>query len=709
MSIRNKLKSKVSNIQNQLIDYSKEILDKDLLDLSENDLSVLSTNENTRDLFYDKIIIFFKDKGFEFKKFALNPKYYGLILRNGNEKYNNKLMFWLINGKFMIRFDNDGTFNSYRVKHFIRIILNSLTNFNDNTIKTVSESIRDKLKSKVNEINQQKIEFIENNKITPDNFQIIIDKYGKTNYEIDDLVFNKLSDNKKEEIMKLRNKLLYHQQRIFYYLNLLKEIVSKKGLLKDNIEIDLIEDWESMGFVHYGYIYNNDIDIIGTYNVDSDSFNLDNEGLNNIIYSSLYESIKHKLKSKSNKIEKQKEEYIKEILEKSLKEITYSDLRLLSENEETRILFYNKVIEFLKENGISSRLNKLKYIGVLVEPNDKYTKTLMFWLKDGEIKLLDDIEDNNWLRFYEMKEFIDVILHTYKVGYKAKGMGLPLFLFTNLAEGIRDKLKSKSSEIEKQKEEYIKEIMEKPLKEITHSDIRVLEIKDLEKLGSMICDNIKPLNCRCSASKTLNIRGDLNFYLNGNIEISENFGFNFLISNDRFDITKWRRSDGNYSKSLSNLGELFDFISHFTKEKLTEQNSELEGKEFNIPQFVKDEINKKRVEYGMSTKRSNYLLGQERISYYELKRLKNYFDNNDSDSVEYQVIGGNIIKSWVESILNQHRGQIHKKKEILYDIGLDNQFKKTHTKNKGVMVKPTLGVDKVASDSRKLFNNLKGN
>jgi predicted DNA-binding protein len=707
MSIRNKLKSKVSNIQNQLIDYSKEILDKDLLDLSENDLSVLSTNENTRDLFYDKIIIFFKDKGFEFKKFALNPKYYGLILRNGNEKYNNKLMFWLINGKFMIRFDNDGTFNSYSVKHFIRIILNSLTNINDNTIKTVSESIRDKLKSKVNEINQQKIEFIENNKITPDNFQIIIDKYGKTNdtvirvYEIDDLVFNKLSDNKKEEITKLRNKLLYHQQRIFYYLNLLKEIVSKKGLLKDNIEIDLIEDWESMGFVHYGYIYNNDIDIIGTYNVDSDSFNLDNEGLNNIIYSSLYESIKHKLKSKSNEIEKQKEEYIKEILEKSLKEITYSDLRLLSENEETRILFYNKVIEFLKENSISGRLNKLndsKYIGVLVEPNDKYTKTLMFWLHDGEIKLLDDIEDDfskSWLRFYEMKEFIDVILHTYKVGYN---------LFTNLEEGIRDKLKSKSSEIEKQKEDYIKEIIEKPLKEITHNDIRVLERKDLEILASRICDNIKPLNCRCSANKN-----SLTFYLNGNIEISENFDFYFIITDDKFWIKKWRRSDGSQVKSLSNLGELFDFINLHTKEKLSEQNSELERKEFNIPQFVKDEINKKRVEYGMSTKRSNYLLGQERISYYELKRLKNYFDNNDSDSVEYQVIGGNIIKSWVESILNQHRGQIHKKKEILYDIGLDNQFKKTHTKNKDVMVKPTLGVDKVASDSRKLFNNLKGN
>jgi len=119
-------------------------------------------------------------------------------------------------------------------------------------------------------------------------------------------------------------------------------------------------------------------------------------------------------------------------------------------------------------------------------------------------------------------------------------------------------------------------------------------------------------------------------------------------------------------------------------------NSSLQNKTFSIPDKVfnrvsqmlkKIKVNDKQAK---GVKRANDLINNKEISYSQMKRLKHYFDNYSGDGTddEFKLIGGTITKKWVDDTLSQDRESIKKIKKSRMDAGEENQFLKTHSKDK---------------------------
>lgn len=106
-------------------------------------------------------------------------------------------------------------------------------------------------------------------------------------------------------------------------------------------------------------------------------------------------------------------------------------------------------------------------------------------------------------------------------------------------------------------------------------------------------------------------------------------------------------------------------------------NSKLEDKTFIIPNHVIRTVKP-------GTMRSDFVIRRkDGLSYYNLKRLKNFYDNqSEKDPKTYQALGEDLRK-WVDITLGVHRDSMYKGKKIKSDIGMLNVFKSAHTKNKG--------------------------
>lgn len=81
-------------------------------------------------------------------------------------------------------------------------------------------------------------------------------------------------------------------------------------------------------------------------------------------------------------------------------------------------------------------------------------------------------------------------------------------------------------------------------------------------------------------------------------------------------------------------------------------------------------------------KRNKELQGKSTISYPQLKRIKNYFDNykGDVESPEFVLNGGQKMKAWVDLQLNQMRANIKMTKMNRTNAGETNQFIDNHEK-----------------------------
>lgn len=114
---------------------------------------------------------------------------------------------------------------------------------------------------------------------------------------------------------------------------------------------------------------------------------------------------------------------------------------------------------------------------------------------------------------------------------------------------------------------------------------------------------------------------------------------------------------------------------------LLEQNSDLENRVFTLPINIINHL--KKLVNSDSTKgkkRLNFLINEKKISYYEIKRIKNFLDKHDSKTEEYIQAGGEIMHKWVNLVLDANRRSIKSTKKHKSSI-LDNQFIKSHTKN----------------------------
>jgi len=106
-------------------------------------------------------------------------------------------------------------------------------------------------------------------------------------------------------------------------------------------------------------------------------------------------------------------------------------------------------------------------------------------------------------------------------------------------------------------------------------------------------------------------------------------------------------------------------------------------------------------------KRVKNILSKKELTYPQMKMIKSFFDNYNGDGtdVEYQLSGGEMMKKWVETALKVDRDKIHHEKEIRMDAGEDNQFKKTHTKDKDNKNPTKIIVPKMDSTLRNIISN----
>lgn len=93
---------------------------------------------------------------------------------------------------------------------------------------------------------------------------------------------------------------------------------------------------------------------------------------------------------------------------------------------------------------------------------------------------------------------------------------------------------------------------------------------------------------------------------------------------------------------------------------------------------------------GEGYKRNQELQGQKSITYKQLKRIKNFFDNFKGKDVDHEFIlnGGTEMKNWVNNELRRMREGIYMTKHNKSETGMQNQHIQTHTKD-GIDVRPS--------------------
>ena len=116
-------------------------------------------------------------------------------------------------------------------------------------------------------------------------------------------------------------------------------------------------------------------------------------------------------------------------------------------------------------------------------------------------------------------------------------------------------------------------------------------------------------------------------------------------------------------------------------------NDILKNKTFPIPNEVlkglKVSLNTfKNSDNKAGLKRAETLLNDKVISFKEMERLKNFFENdNGGDEQEYRLSGGDLMKGFVINGVAKLRKSIDNVKRSKMKGGMDNAYKTTHEKN----------------------------
>lgn len=114
-------------------------------------------------------------------------------------------------------------------------------------------------------------------------------------------------------------------------------------------------------------------------------------------------------------------------------------------------------------------------------------------------------------------------------------------------------------------------------------------------------------------------------------------------------------------------------------------NSSLLGKKIKIDDNIMNHLFKIKKAYNGDKTTQGYsrltnLLDTSEVSYEQLKRIKNFFDNytGKKNSTEYLLNGGSVVKEWVERTLNNLRQDIKGKKQQMSNVGSQNEFNKSN-------------------------------
>lgn len=108
---------------------------------------------------------------------------------------------------------------------------------------------------------------------------------------------------------------------------------------------------------------------------------------------------------------------------------------------------------------------------------------------------------------------------------------------------------------------------------------------------------------------------------------------------------------------------------------LTEENQELKNKIFQVPEKIMELIS---MQLSKCTEkdidgydRAVFILNSNgRLTTEVLKRIKNYFDyNKNKENKSYNLIGGDLMKNWVESTLENARSKSSGNKQMKSNSG----------------------------------------
>ena len=117
-------------------------------------------------------------------------------------------------------------------------------------------------------------------------------------------------------------------------------------------------------------------------------------------------------------------------------------------------------------------------------------------------------------------------------------------------------------------------------------------------------------------------------------------------------------------------------------------NSDLYGKVFDVPQDVVDYLHQCHSAAGdvdettEGYKRNKDLREKKQVTYQQLKRMKNWFDefSGHEDEVPHILNGGHYVKGWINNTLDSMRDNIQNTKQNK-SVVLPNQFIQPHEKN----------------------------
>lgn len=105
-------------------------------------------------------------------------------------------------------------------------------------------------------------------------------------------------------------------------------------------------------------------------------------------------------------------------------------------------------------------------------------------------------------------------------------------------------------------------------------------------------------------------------------------------------------------------------------------NSELYGRSFPVPEEIIKNIKAAIIKYPNSNgvKRAKYIVNNKQLTYQALKRIKNFFDNFNSEkdgNEKYMLAGGNLMKDFIERTLSSNRSAIDRSKKNKEEITVD--------------------------------------
>jgi len=101
--------------------------------------------------------------------------------------------------------------------------------------------------------------------------------------------------------------------------------------------------------------------------------------------------------------------------------------------------------------------------------------------------------------------------------------------------------------------------------------------------------------------------------------------------------------------------------------------------------------------------RCKNLSSSGRLTHTQAKKLKHELEN-DMVGSDYDVVGGDEMLNFIDGTLDRRRDGVHTNKKRKMESGLDNQFKKTHTKDKSKNPTRVRKV-KVAKKADDIINN----